>query len=183
MDEQKPRNKDSRRSFLNRSVLTAAAGAFVAKKAAAADATPGSIKLADAFNTAIAATPKPAAFPMRGAQVFAKVCKEEGLAAMFCCPGNYGVINAIAHGTFSPDDHHRYRELVDGLRRDDYFMVTADFDSYFAAQRAVDERWRNPESWWRAAIANTANVGYFSSDRTIREYARDVWDLPGPSSP
>ncbi|MEO8753204.1 MAG: glycogen/starch/alpha-glucan phosphorylase [Casimicrobiaceae bacterium] len=87
------------------------------------------------------------------------------------------VIEAIAHGAFSPDDHHRFRELVDGLRRDDYFMVTADFDAYYAAQRAVDERWRNPESWWRAAIANTAHVGYFSSDRTIGEYARDVWGL------
>ena len=104
-------------------------------------------------------------------------------AAIAASPALRGVIDAIAHGVFSPDDQHRFRELVDGLRRDDYFMVTADFDAYFAAQRAVDERWRNPESWWRAAIANTANVGYFSSDRTIREYARDVWDLPGPSSP
>ncbi len=61
------------------------------------------------------------------------------------------VIDAIAHGAFSPDDQHRFRELVDGLRRDDYFMVTADFDAYYAAQRAVDARWRDPESWWRAA--------------------------------
>src|SRR5258706_9265637 len=96
MDEHKPREKDSRRSFLNRSVLTAAAGAFAAQKVHAADASPASIKNADAFTTAINATPKPANFPMRGAQVFAKVCKEEGLAALFCCPGNYGVINAIA---------------------------------------------------------------------------------------
>ncbi len=96
MDKPVPRPKDSRRSFLNRSVLTAAAGALVAKKAVAADASPATIKLADAFTTAINATPKPASFPMRGAQVFAKVCKEEGLGALFCCPGNYGVINAIA---------------------------------------------------------------------------------------
>src|SRR5258708_28014190 len=95
MDEQKPREKDSRRSFLNRSVLTAAAGAFAAQKVHAADANGAGIKIADAFTTAINATPKPANFPMRGAQVFAKVCKDEGLAALFCCPGNYEVINAI----------------------------------------------------------------------------------------
>ena len=91
------REKGSRRAFFNRSVLTAAAGAFAgAQRAHAAETTGGAIRVADEITTALNATPKPASFPMRGAQVFAKVCKDEGLAALFCCPGNYGVINAIA---------------------------------------------------------------------------------------
>jgi hypothetical protein len=97
MENQNDREKGSRRAFLNRSVLTAAAGAFAAAQHAHAAETEGaSIHPSEAFNTALKVTPKPAAFPMRGAQVFAKVCKDEGLAALFCCPGNYGVINAIA---------------------------------------------------------------------------------------
>jgi thiamine pyrophosphate-dependent acetolactate synthase large subunit-like protein len=83
----------SRRDFLNRS-LAAAAVLGAAKKAAADAAAPG-IHVAPAFSEALNAPSKPAAFPMRGAQVFAKVCRDEGLAALFCCPGNYEVINAI----------------------------------------------------------------------------------------
>ena len=56
-------------------------------------------------------------------------------------------------------------------------MVNADFASYAQAQRAVDARWRDREGWWRSAIMNTARVGYFSSDRAIREYASDIWNL------
>jgi starch phosphorylase len=59
-------------------------------------------------------------------------------------------------------------------------MVAADFDSYHEAQRSVDQRWENQASWRAAAIRNIANVGWFSSDRTISEYARDIWGVsPG----
>ena len=57
----------------------------------------------------------------------------------------------------------------------DYFMVTADFDSYRAAQQDVERRWRDRRTWWRSAIINTARVGWFSSDRAIREYAQEIW--------
>jgi starch phosphorylase len=57
-------------------------------------------------------------------------------------------------------------------------MVAADFDSYYAAQRAVDGRWGEREAWWRSAVLNTANVGWFSSDRTIAEYAEEIWQVP-----
>ena len=72
----------------------------------------------------------------------------------------------------------RYRGLVDGLRYSDYFLVCADFDDYYAKQRQIADLWRRPEDWWKAAILNTANVGWFSSDRSIREYARPVWNVP-----
>ncbi len=84
-------------------------------------------------------------------------------------------LDAIASGRFSPDDRHRYAQLVDTLTCYDHFLVTKDFDSYCAAQRAVDARWRDRKAWRRAAILNTARVAWFSSDRTIREYAEEIW--------
>lgn len=81
----------SRRTFLN-ATAAAAAGLAAAQKAQAA---PAAIKVPDAIPAALATPGKPAAFPMRGAQVFAKVCKDEGLAALFCCPGNYEIINSL----------------------------------------------------------------------------------------
>jgi starch phosphorylase len=86
-------------------------------------------------------------------------------------------LNAIASGVFSPDDPGRYRELVAGLYQHDWFMVAADFDAYAAAQRRVDDLWSDPSRWWRMAILNTARMGWFSSDRTIRQYAQDIWGI------
>jgi starch phosphorylase len=57
-------------------------------------------------------------------------------------------------------------------------MVAADFDSYCAQQEAVESVWRAPRRWWRSASLNTAGVGWFSSDRTIAEYADDIWQVP-----
>ncbi|WP_225008906.1 glycogen/starch/alpha-glucan phosphorylase [Novosphingobium percolationis] len=86
-------------------------------------------------------------------------------------------INAIASGVFSPDDPTRYADLMGGLYDSDWFMVAADFDAYHAAQRSVDKRWEDPKGWRTSAIRNIANVGWFSSDRTIGEYARDIWGV------
>lgn len=88
------------------------------------------------------------------------------------------VLASVEAGVFSPDEPDRYRGLIDQLRHHDYFMVSADFDEYYATQRRIAELWRRPEAWWQAAILNTANVGWFSSDRSIREYAREVWNVP-----
>jgi starch phosphorylase len=87
-------------------------------------------------------------------------------------------LEQVGNGVFSPDDPGRYRDLVADLRGSDWFMVAADFDSYYAAQREVGARWRQPAAWWRSAVLNTANVGWFSSDRTIGEYAQDIWNVP-----
>ena len=86
-------------------------------------------------------------------------------------------LDAIASGVFSPDDPHRFEGLVNGLRDHDWFMVAADFDSYMAAQRQIDLVWRDRAQWTAMAVRNTANMGWFSSDRTISEYATDVWGV------
>jgi hypothetical protein len=77
------------------------------------------------------------------------------------------VLEAIGSGVFSPDEPDRYRGLVDMLTHNDYFLVTADFDSYFETQRSVFRRWRDKHAWWQATALNTARMGWFSSDRTI----------------
>ncbi|HVF93827.1 MAG TPA: glycogen/starch/alpha-glucan family phosphorylase, partial [Sphingomonas sp.] len=86
-------------------------------------------------------------------------------------------IAAIASGVFSPDDPQRYEGLMAGLYDHDWFMVAADFDGYADAQRAVDARWKDRAAWTRSTIHNVANVGWFSSDRTIRDYAREIWGV------
>ena len=86
-------------------------------------------------------------------------------------------ISAIASGVFSHDDPQRYTELMNGLLDHDWFMVAADFDSYSLAQRNVDSRWLDQKAWRASCIRNIANVGWFSSDRTIGEYAREIWGV------
>lgn len=85
------------------------------------------------------------------------------------------VIEQIASGVFSRDEPHRFHDLVENLRRHDWFIVTADFDAYAEEQRAVDAVWADSADWTRRAIVNVASMGWFSSDRTIRSYARDIW--------
>ena len=87
-------------------------------------------------------------------------------------------IEAIESGVFSPGDPGRYAALTTALRHHDYFLVTADFESYYAAQRDVDALWLDRAAWWKASLTNTARVSWFSSDRTIAEYAKDIWNVP-----
>jgi len=87
-------------------------------------------------------------------------------------------LDSISAGTFSRDDRARFAPLMETLRTSDWFMVNADFQSYWDAQRRVDGMWRDAYGWSRVAMLNTANVGWFSSDRTIREYAGDIWKVP-----
>ena len=88
------------------------------------------------------------------------------------------VMDQLATGVLSPDDRGRYGGLVQDLREVDHFMVTADFDSYYAKQREVDGVWTDQAAWRRKAVLNTAHLGWFSSDRTIREYAEEIWGVP-----
>ncbi|MER2607316.1 MAG: glycogen/starch/alpha-glucan phosphorylase [Siculibacillus sp.] len=87
------------------------------------------------------------------------------------------VLESIGSGVFSPGEPDRYKPLVDALTYHDYFMVTADFESYYATQRAVFRKWRDKAGWAKSAALNTANMGWFSSDRTISEYAEDIWNV------
>jgi starch phosphorylase len=87
-------------------------------------------------------------------------------------------LDSIASGLFSPGDRNRYRSLVEAITYRDRFLVAADFEAYWSAQRAVDDLWRNPGEWWRKSILNTARMGWFSSDRTIGEYAAEIWRVP-----
>jgi starch phosphorylase len=88
------------------------------------------------------------------------------------------VLSQIASGVFSPSQPTLYRELVDSLMAHDHFLVLSDFEAYCAAQSQVAARWQDQAAWRRSAILNTAHMGWFSSDRTIREYAEDIWNVP-----
>ena len=107
--------------------------------------------------------------------------RAQGLAArdaVWASPALERVLRAIGSGAFSPGEPDRYRGLVDALIDWDRFMVAVDFDDYCRQQAAVDALWREPARWWRAAVLNTAGVGWFSSDRTVAEYAAEIWRVP-----
>ncbi|MGA0598048.1 glycogen/starch/alpha-glucan phosphorylase [Enterovirga sp. CN4-39] len=107
-----------------------------------------------------------------------KADPEHARKAIEASPRLAHALEGIASGVFSPDDPERFAGLVAGLRDHDPFLVTDDFDSYWDAQRGLDGLWRRPEEWWRESILNVARVGWFSSDRTIREYADEIWHVP-----
>ena len=88
------------------------------------------------------------------------------------------VLDAISGGQFSPDEPGRYRGLVDALLwGGDYYLLLADYESYVATQARVDALYRQPAEWATKAIANVAGMGTFSSDRTIEQYARQIWHV------
>jgi len=118
-------------------------------------------------------------FGMTAEQV--DVRRRRGLAAhdqVAASPALAQAIDSIRRGGFSPGEPDRYAGLMHNLIEHDTFLVASDFDSYVAAQESVDRLWRAPEQWWKAAIINTAKVGWFSSDRTIAEYAKEIWGIP-----
>ncbi len=98
-----------------------------------------------------------------------------GESAIAASPILARVLESVTSGAFSRDDPARFHGLAHDLRQNDYFMVTTDFDAYRIAQASVDEQFRRSSDWWRSAVLNTAGVGWFSSDRAIREYAEEIW--------
>ncbi|MCR5868289.1 MAG: glycogen/starch/alpha-glucan phosphorylase [Aquincola tertiaricarbonis] len=88
------------------------------------------------------------------------------------------VLDSIASGAFSPDEPDRYRGVVDALLwGGDHYFLLADYDSYVKTQLQVDARFRDRDAWARSAIANVAGMGPFSADRTIGQYAQDIWQV------
>ena len=92
-------------------------------------------------------------------------------------PGLREVLDALAGETFSLGRPGLFRPIYDALLHHDEYMVLADFAAYVRAHEEVARRYRDVESWTRSSILNTARVGRFSSDRTILEYARDIWRI------
>ncbi|MEN0039782.1 MAG: glycogen/starch/alpha-glucan phosphorylase [Pseudomonadota bacterium] len=102
--------------------------------------------------------------------------KDFAKKAIAASPRLARVIEQIERGEFSPGNKSRYASLMQRLREDDYFLVTCDFDDYYCVQRQVDEDYRDQRDWTRKTILNTARMGWFSSDRTIADYAKDIWN-------
>ena len=93
-------------------------------------------------------------------------------------PALKAVLDAISGGAFSHDEPGRYRGLVDALLwGGDHYLLLADYESYVATQLRVDALYRQPALWAECAIANVAGMGVFSSDRTIGEYAKQIWHI------
>ncbi|WP_227736576.1 glycogen phosphorylase [Yersinia proxima] len=87
-------------------------------------------------------------------------------------------LTQIATGVFSPEDPHRYTSLFDSLvNLGDHYQLLADYRSYVDTQDQVDTLYRHPDEWTRKTLLNISNMGYFSSDRTIQEYADDIWHI------
>lgn len=87
-------------------------------------------------------------------------------------------LTQIATGAFSSDDSRRYASLFDSLVNfGDHYQLLADYRSYIDTQDKVDELYKNRDEWTRRTVMNIANMGYFSSDRTIQEYADEIWNI------
>ena len=91
------------------------------------------------------------------------------------------VVNMIRTGVFGWQDY--FAPLVDAITYSDYYLLANDFPAYLTAQEAVDKKYKDQKAWVKSSIMNTAGSGFFSSDRTIKEYAKDIWgvepiDLP-----
>jgi starch phosphorylase len=86
-------------------------------------------------------------------------------------------IDRIADGAFSPEEPQRYQDVTAALLESDYYQLLADYDDYIRTQRRVDDLYRRPSEWARQTILNIAAMGSFSSDRTISEYADEIWGV------
>ncbi|MDP6307967.1 MAG: glycogen/starch/alpha-glucan phosphorylase, partial [SAR324 cluster bacterium] len=92
-------------------------------------------------------------------------------------PGLREALSMINTGYFNRDKPHLYNDLYNSLVFEDKYMLLEDFASYVECQQRVIKTWQDPEKWTRMSILNTAASGKFSSDRTIAEYAKDIWEL------
>ncbi len=88
------------------------------------------------------------------------------------------VLRALAQGLFSKGDSSLYQPIVGSIYNGDWFMVGSDFDAYCQTQKRLSLLWKEHQDWTKIAIHNSVNMGWFSSDRTIKEYAREIWNVP-----
>ncbi len=87
------------------------------------------------------------------------------------------VLTQLINGMYSPDDPERFRDLYDSLINEDVYFILKDFDAYVQAHRKIDALYRDEKNWAKMVMLNTACSGKFSSDRTIEEYAKEIWNL------
>ncbi|HDR1920181.1 TPA: glycogen/starch/alpha-glucan phosphorylase [Pasteurella multocida] len=87
------------------------------------------------------------------------------------------VVDQIVSGRFSPTDANRYHQLLQSLQYHDYYQAFADFRSYVDMQQNVDEKYQDQNAWIDSTLQNIVNMSYFSSDRTILEYAEKIWKI------
>ena len=88
-----------------------------------------------------------------------------------------GVLDLIASGALADGDANLFHPLVDNLLGHDPFLVLADYQAYLECQEKVSALWREPQAWTRQSILNAARMGKFSSDRSIRDYCAQVWNI------
>jgi starch phosphorylase len=89
-------------------------------------------------------------------------------------------LDMIRDGAFSPYNRGLFRPIYDSLLQGgDHYLLLADYASYIEAQQRVEQTYRNPAEWTRKSILNVANMGKFSSDRTIQQYAEEIWGVTG----
>jgi len=88
------------------------------------------------------------------------------------------VLDLIASGSLTNGDAEVLRPVAENLLQADPFLVLADYAAYVACQQRVGEVWSDPPRWTRMSILNSARSGRFSSDRAVREYCEDIWDVP-----
>ncbi len=118
-------------------------------------------------------------FGMTAEEVEARrAARNDARDAIDASPALRQVLDEIASGLFSPEEPDRYRDLVNGLIHHDHFMVCGDFAAYSAMQAQVARKWLDPAAWWRSSLLNIAHMGWFSSDRAVREYAGEIWNVP-----
>jgi starch phosphorylase len=86
------------------------------------------------------------------------------------------ILKLIEDNFFSPGEQNIFRPLLNAMHSDTY-MTAADFESYCTVQKQVEELYRKPLEWNRRCVMNIANMGGFSSDRSIQEYADNIWHL------
>jgi starch phosphorylase len=99
------------------------------------------------------------------------------------CPELKDAVDAVAQGQFSPDNRDLFLPVIESLLERDEYMLLADFEAYLRCQSAVSSAFQDREAWTRKSILNVANIGRFSSDRTIEEYAREIWNArPVPNT-
>ena len=81
----------------------------------------------------------------------------------------------IDSGYFCPDQPDLFRSITDDMKHNDYYLLLADFQDYVEAQARVEKTFLDSDKWTEMSILNCANMGVFSSDRTIKEYNQDIW--------